>query len=71
LQISFGHLVLSGLLLHIRRAPVQLSTVQGTLSSHSTAEQQVPQLAEVPSGLGQHSSPAAHSGTVVQVPALQ
>jgi hypothetical protein len=50
---------------------VQLSSVQSTPSSHSLAEQQLPQLAAVPSGLGQHLSPGAHSEAVLHLPAWQ
>jgi hypothetical protein len=69
LQISPApHKVLLGLLLQARRAPVQLSSVQGTPSLHSAAEQQLPQLALLPSGLGQHLSLLAHNATVWHLP---
>src|SRR3954471_17613777 len=56
-----------GVLLHW--PPPHLSSVQPTLSSHSTALQHLPQVAVLPSALGQHSSPCPHSGTVVHLPA--
>jgi hypothetical protein len=58
-----AHLPLLGLWLHVRRAPVQASSVQSTPSLQSLVEQQEPQLALFRSGLGQHLSPAPHSGT--------
>jgi hypothetical protein len=51
-----AHSASLGVLAQARRAPVQVSTVQPTPSSHSMAEQQLPQLALVPSRLGQHLS---------------
>jgi hypothetical protein len=54
----------------LRTAPVHTSSVQPTLSSHSLAEQQLPQLAVLPSVLGQHLFPSSHSGLVLQVPPL-
>ena len=69
LQISPGsHKPLLGLCPHVRRAPVQLSSVQSTSSLHSAAEQQLPQLALLPSGLGQHLSVLPHKGTVWHLP---
>jgi hypothetical protein len=69
LQISPGaQALLSAWLPQLRRAPVHVSLVHDTWSSHSLALQQVPQLALVLSALGQHWSLAAHSGVTVQAP---
>jgi hypothetical protein len=57
-------------LLQVCTAPVHTSSVQPTLSSHSVAEQQLPQLAVVPSALGQHLLPPSHRGLVPHVPPL-
>ena len=64
-----SHRASLGVLLHARRAPVQASTVQPTPSSHSKAEQQLPQLALIPSGLGQHWSLPSQRATFWHLPA--
>jgi hypothetical protein len=60
---------LLGVCTHAKCAPVHESSVHPTLSSQSLAAQQLPQLALVLSALGQHSSPVAQRGVMVQRPA--